>query len=61
MGTDKRELLERFSGNEDLLIRQGVTEEELEVLKTVSLFGNVTCARDIAFILSNIRGTKPPR
>jgi len=29
------------------------------LLKTVSLFGNLSSARDIAFILKNIRGTKP--
>ena len=58
-GTNKKELLERFSGDEELLARHGVTEEELELLKTVSLFGNLSSARDIAFILKNIRGTKP--
>jgi hypothetical protein len=60
-GIHKKELLERFSGNEELLAKHGVTEEELELLKTVSLFGNLSSARDIAFILKNIRGTKPAR
>lgn len=59
MGTNRKELLERFSGDEELLAKHGVTEEELELLKTVSLFGNLSSARDIAFILENIRGTKP--
>ena len=45
----------------ELLAAHGVTEEELELLKTVSLFGNLSSARDIAFILKNIRGTKPAR
>ena len=58
-GTNRKELLDRFSGDEELLARHGVTEEELELLKTVSLFGNLSNARDIAFILKNIRGTKP--
>jgi hypothetical protein len=58
-GNNTRELLERFSGDEELLAKHGVTEEELELLKTVSLFGNLTNSRDIAFILKNIRGTKP--
>jgi hypothetical protein len=56
-----KELLDRFSGDEELLAKHGVTEEELELLKTVSLFGNLSSARDIAFILKNIRGTKPTR
>jgi hypothetical protein len=60
-GTTKKELLDRFSGDEELLAKHGVTEEELELLKTVSLFGNLSSARDIAFILKNIRGTKPAR
>jgi hypothetical protein len=60
-GNNSRELLERFSGDEELLAKHGVTEEELELLKTVSLFGNLTSSRDIAFILKNIRGTKPAR
>jgi hypothetical protein len=58
-GTNRKALLDRFSGDEELLARHGVTEEELELLKTVSLFGNLSSARDIAFILKNIRGTKP--
>ena len=58
-GSDSKELLERFGGDEDLLAKHGVTQEELELLKTVSLFGNLSSARDIAFILKNIRGTKP--
>ena len=60
-GTNKKGLLDRFSGDEELLAKHGVTEEELELLKTVSLFGNLSSARDIAFILKNIRGTKPAR
>jgi len=60
-GNHSRELLERFGGDEELLAKHGVTEEELELLKTVSLFGNLTSSRDIAFILKNIRGTKPAR
>jgi hypothetical protein len=60
-GTNSKELLERFGGDEELLARHGVTEEELELLKTVSLFGNLSSARDIAFILKNIRGSKPAR
>ena len=60
-GAKSRGLLEGFSGDEELLAKHGVTEEELELLKTVSLFGNLTSARDIAFILKNIRGTKPTR
>ena len=58
-GNKAKELLERFSGDEELLAKHGVTEEELELLKTVSLFGNLTSSRDVAFILKNIRGTKP--
>ena len=58
-GSESKALLERFSGDEEMLAKHGVTEEELELLKTVSLFGNLTSARDIAFILKNIRGTKP--
>ncbi len=58
-GTNRKALLDRFSGDEELLARHGVSEEELELLKTVSLFGNLSSARDIAFILKNIRGTKP--
>ena len=61
MGTKRKELLERFGGDAELLARHGVTEEELELLKTVSLFGNLSNARDIVFILKNIRGTKPVR
>jgi len=60
-GPKTRDLLERFKGDEELLAKHGVTEEELELLKTVSLFGNLTSARDIAFILKNIRETKPAR
>ena len=58
---NKKELLERFSGDAELLAKHGVTEEELELLKTVSLFGNLSSARDIAFILKNIRGNNSPR
>jgi hypothetical protein len=60
-GTSSSDLLERFRGDEELLSRHRVTEEELELLKTVSLFGNLSSARDLAFILKNIRGTKPTR
>ncbi len=60
-GANSKELLEQFGGDADMLARHGVTEEELELLKTVSLFGNLSSARDIAFILKNIRGTKPAR
>jgi hypothetical protein len=60
-GPHSKELLERFSGDEELLAKHGVTEEELELLKTVSLFGNLSSPRDIAFILKNIRGTKPAK
>jgi len=60
-GTNRKELIERLGGDEELLARYGVTEEELELLKTVSLFGNLSSTRDIAFILKNIRGTKPSR
>jgi hypothetical protein len=61
LGATSKELLERFGNDAELLARHGVTEEELELLKTVSLFGNFSSARDIAFILKNIRGTKPAR
>ncbi|HVN28212.1 MAG TPA: hypothetical protein VMT64_06980 [Candidatus Binataceae bacterium] len=60
-GRNSKDLLERFSGDAEVLAKHGVTEEELELLKTVSLFGNLSSARDIAFILKNIRGTKPTR
>ena len=60
-GSESKKLLDRFGGDEEMLEKHGVTEEELELLKTVSLFGNLTSARDIAFILKNIRGTKPAR
>jgi hypothetical protein len=57
-GSNRNELLERFGVHREFLAAHGVTEEELELLKTVSLFGNLSSARDIAFILKNIRGTK---
>jgi hypothetical protein len=60
-GSESKELLDRFGGDEEMLEKHAVTEEELELLKTVSLFGNLSSARDIAFILKNIRGTKPVR
>ena len=60
-GSESKELLERFGSDDEMLAKHGVTEEELELLKTVSLFGNLSNARDIAFILKNIRGTKPAR
>ena len=41
-GANSKELLERFSSDEELLAKHGVTEEELELLKTVSLFGNLS-------------------
>ncbi len=59
--TGAKDLLERFGTDAEMLARHGVTEEELELLKTVSLFGNLSSARDIAFILKNIRGSKPAR
>jgi len=59
--TNRKKLLERFAGNEELLARYGVTEEELELLNTVSLFGSLCSSRDIAFILKNMRGVKPTR
>ena len=61
VGASSKQLLERFGGDEEMLARHGVTEEELELLKTVSLFGNLSSARDIAFILKNIRGTSPAK
>ena len=57
-GSKPNEVLDRFGGDAEMLAKHGVTEEELELLKTVSLFGNLSSARDIAFILKNIRGTK---
>ena len=59
MGAKGNRLLKRFSGDAELLTQNGVTEEELELLKTVSLFGNLSNSHDIAFILKNIRGDKP--
>ena len=63
--TSRRPIVRSWSndseGDAELLAKHGVTEEELELLKTVSLFGNLSSARDIAFILKNIRGTKPSR
>ncbi|HXN87000.1 MAG TPA: hypothetical protein VN867_13070 [Candidatus Binataceae bacterium] len=61
MGAKGNRLLKRFSGDAELLTQHGVTEEELELLKTVSLFGNLSNSRDIAFILKNIRGDKPAK
>ena len=61
MGAKGNQLLKRFSGDAELLNEHGVTEEELELLKTVSLFGNLSNSRDIAFILKNIRGDKPAK
>jgi hypothetical protein len=46
------------SGQDELFARYGVTQEELELLKTVSLFGRLSCAHDIAFVLKNIRESK---
>jgi hypothetical protein len=56
-----KHVLERFGGDEELFAKYGVTQDELELLKTVSLFGNLSTAHDIAFILKNIRGTKPTK
>jgi hypothetical protein len=61
MGAKGNRLLKRFSGDAESLTENGVTEEELELLKTVSLFGNLSNSRDIAFILKNIRGAKPTK
>ena len=48
---------DRFSGHEELLAKHGVTEEELILLNTISLFGKFSVKRDLAFLLKNIRGT----
>ena len=61
MGAKGNRLLKRFKDDAELLTEQSVTEEELELLKTVSLFGNLSSSRDIAFILKNIRGDKPAK
>jgi len=56
-----KKLMERFHGNEEFLATHGVTEKELALLNTLSLFGNFSLERDLVFILKNIRGTKGAR
>ena len=48
---------DRFSRHKELLAKHGVTQEELILLKTISLFGKLSVKRDLAFLLRNIRGT----
>jgi hypothetical protein len=48
-------LWEQFAGDQALLESHNVTIEELEFLRTVSLFGKLKSVDDLLFILQNIR------
>ena len=52
---DRRNVLERFRNDKELLAANHVTGEELAFLETVALFGNLESAEDVLFILKNIR------
>ena len=51
----QREVWQEFFADAELLERNHITEEELEILHDFSPLGVVTCAGDILFILSTIR------
>jgi hypothetical protein len=51
----RSDVWERFRNDKDLLAKYHVTEQELEFLETVALFGSLASVRDILFILENIR------
>lgn len=55
--TGRKTVPDRFSGHRELLAKHRVTEEELILLNTISLFGNFSVKRDLGFLLKNIRGT----
>jgi hypothetical protein len=52
-----RNAWQRFVGDKALLDSHGVTFEELEFLKRVSLFGELKSVDDYLLILRNIRET----
>jgi hypothetical protein len=51
-----RDLWERFRSDEESLARHAVTEDELQLLEGIALFGSLKSVRDILFVLKNIRG-----
>jgi hypothetical protein len=51
----RSDVWERFRNDKELLASHHVTEQELEFLETVALFGSLASVRDILFILDNIR------
>lgn len=50
------DIWERFRTDEELLARHAVTEDELQLLEGIALFGSLKSVRDILFVLKNIRG-----
>ncbi len=53
----RNDIWERFRNDKELLAKHKLTEQELEFLETVALFGSLESVRDIIFILNNIRPT----
>ncbi len=54
-----RQVLERLRADKKLLLANRITEEELNFLETVGLFGTLKSVSDILFILKNIRDPRP--
>ncbi len=50
-----RDTWERFLSDKALLESYGVTEQELQFLSSVSLFGKLKSVDDVLFILANVR------
>jgi hypothetical protein len=55
-----QKIIEDFSGDRELIERLGVTPEEIRMLSSVSMLGNLTCKQDVLFILRQLRETKGP-
>jgi len=52
-------ILEQLRSDDKLMAAHRITEEELNFLAKVDMFGSLTSVTDILFILTNIRTANP--
>jgi len=55
MASSENNIWRRFRNNKELLATHGVTDEELDFLEKVEMFGSLKSVSDILLILKNIR------
>jgi hypothetical protein len=53
--SNEKNIWKSFRNNKELLAKHGVTDEELDFLEKVEMFGSLKSVSDVLFILRNIR------